>query len=110
MGDKEQVNLTWYDDAITYVNKIHDIKNRFTEFSADVKRDIFEFLFFNPTLTNGKLLTSYNKPTNLVVDFKNKHQLTLTKVFTLDKAKNRLKESVLNEWRTGRDSNPRPLP
>ena len=102
--------MYWYESATDYVTFIHRLKEKFQKATPEKKREVFQYVFDNPTLTNKLLQTLHKNPHHHIISFNNENCLTLTANFVLPKTKVEALTSTMSHMRSGRDSNPRPLP
>ena len=102
--------MAWYEQTISYVQFAHNLKEKFIKASPQKKREAFQYIFQNPTLTDRLLLTLYQNPHNSIIKFNLDKQHTLTSFIVLPKTKVEAYASTQSHMRDGRDSDPRPLP
>lgn len=105
IADFEQKNSNWFDQCVNYVNFTKNLYSKFEDADPEDKRDIFQFVFHNPTITDKILVNQGKNPHNFIISFNEEKQSTITTKNRLNKTKTRVLTPVSDNWRTGRDSN-----
>ena len=108
MGDKDQATQNWFDLSVNYVNFFHKLSEKFKTAKPEQKKEMFQFVCYNPTLNSKKLINNDHFQHKYVKRYNHHKSYIITKQFTLDKTKTGSLEPVLNLGRERRDLNPRP--
>ena len=110
MDDLEQNNQNWFNLCVSYVEFNKNLLNKFKNGNPQIKREIFEFIYYNP-LINAKLLSNTEQtPHKFIIYYNEQRQSTITAQNPLNINKKDAFASLCSVGRTGRGSNPRPLP
>ena len=110
MGDIDQHNQNWFNRCVDYVEFIKNLNLKFENGSPEVKREIFQFVHYNPNITAKVLANNEVLPHKFVVEYNNRKRATIT-VFNPLKSKQKDAYAPLSFlMRRRRDLNPRPLP
>ncbi len=108
MEDANQNNQNWFDLATEYVNFTYKLSEKFKTASIEERREIFQFVYYNPILSDKKLINSDALPHNFIISAKAQNLATLTREKLLGKQKEGDLTPSCLLGRNGRDSNPRP--
>lgn len=85
--DGHQGKMFWYEQAIDYVKFVHMLKDKFVKASPEKKREVFQYVFHKPTLTNKIFLTLEKNPHNCIIRFNMANKSTPTPFLSLLKTK-----------------------
>jgi hypothetical protein len=110
MDDTDKSGQNWFDLAVDYVNFTHRLKEKFKNASPEEKREIFLFVYYNPILTDKTLTNSVSKPHNLIISWNTKKAATITSKNLQHTQQDGTCVPSCLLVRSGRDSDPRPLP
>ncbi|MFC1609136.1 recombinase family protein [Patescibacteria group bacterium] len=108
MENTTKQSQNWFDICIDYIEFNKGLFDRFEKSSPEQKRDIFQFIYYNPTITAQILDKSEQSPHKFIISANLEKQLTTTAKNGSDKTKTPAYASVSSNWRGRRDSNPRP--
>lgn len=100
----------WFENAVEYFDFTTNLKNKFPNLSPEKKREVFQFICINPILTNKIMLNLEENPHKFIIELKINADAIITANNNLNKTKTEVLTPVLDDWRTGRDSNPRSSP
>lgn len=78
MGDTDQQNQNWFNRCIDYVEFIRNLNLKFENSSPEIKREIFQFVYYNPTITAKVLVNNEVLPHKFVVEYNNRKRATIT--------------------------------
>ncbi len=106
MGVTEKNEEVWYEACVSYLDFVKNIKDRFYGTTPEEKRDMFQFFYYNPVLKDQTVLYTAKSPHLYLIEYNRKKKVTITKEIGLMKTKTRVVTPVLDDWRTGRGSNP----
>ena len=87
MGDTDQNSQNWFDLATDYVNFTYKLSEKFKTASPEEKREVFQFIYYNPILSEKKLMNSNAEPHNFIISLKSEKTATLTREKLLGKQK-----------------------
>ncbi len=108
MGDVDDSCQNWFDLATEYVNFTYRLSKKFKTASIEERREIFQFVYYNPVLSDKKLINSNALPHNFIISAKAEKEATLTSKKLLGKQKEGDLVPSCLLGRSERDSNPRP--
>ena len=108
MGDVDKTSQNWFDLATDYVNFTYKLSEKFKTASPEERREIFQFVYYNPILTDKTLINSKAEPHNFIISAKAGEMATTTRENLLGKQKEGHIVPSCCLGRNGRDSNPRP--
>ncbi|MFC1622774.1 recombinase family protein [Patescibacteria group bacterium] len=98
----------WFDNCVNYVEFNKNLYQKFQKSTPEQKRGIFQFIYYNPTITAQILDKSEQSPHKFIISANLEKQLTTTAKNGFNKTKTPAYASVSSNWRGRRDSNPRP--
>ncbi len=87
MGDVDGICQNWFDLATEYVNFTYKLSEKFKTASIEERREIFQFVYYNPVLSDKKLINSNTLPHNFIISAKAENSATLTREKLLGKQK-----------------------
>lgn len=108
MENTTKQSQNWFDNCVSYVEFNRNLYRKFKKSSPEQKRDIFQFIYYNPTITAQILGKSEQSPHKFIISANLEKQSTITARKGVNKAKTPAYASVSSNWRERRDSNPRP--
>ena len=98
LEDNDNRTQNWYDNVINYMNFAHNLAKKFKKATPQKKKEAFQFICYNPVLNNKILQVSYEKETDKLIQFKNKHRATITAGKPMNISKNRAYDPVFTDW------------
>lgn len=110
MGDAEGRSQNWFDMCVSYVDFMKTLSLKFKKGSPEQRREIFEFIYYNPTITAKLVAFNENTPHKFVLEYNQAKHSTITAKYTSSKSKRDAFASLSCIGRVGRDSNPQLLP
>lgn len=87
MGDVDKTSQNWFDLATDYVNFTYKLSEKFKTASQEERREIFQFVYYNPILSEKKLINSNAEPHNFIISAKTENMATTTANNLLGKQK-----------------------
>ena len=108
IGDTDQRSQNWFNNCVEYFDFNKRLIEKIQKTTPQKKRELFEFFYYNPVLSEKLLVNSDKSPHKFIISANLKKQATITTNFASIKAKTTSLEAVCCEWRERRDSNPRP--
>jgi site-specific DNA recombinase len=108
MGDVDDNCQSWFNLATDYVNFTYKLSEKFKTASPEERREVFQFIYYNPLLSNKRLMNSDSAPHNFIISFNTEKMATTTTENLLGKQKEGDLVPSCLLVRNGRDSNPRP--
>ncbi len=109
-GDAEQSQANWFDKCVKYFDLTVELLNKYPNLSPEKKREVFQFFYYNPVVSDKILLNPDKSRYEFIVSLKEEIIATTTVNFGLIKEKTAYVDAVRSVVRIGRDSNPQLLP
>lgn len=78
MEDTESRSLRWFDLCTQYVDFMKNLNEKFKYGSQEQRRDIFQFIYYNPVITEKVLINSDVSPHRFIFEYNNYKQSTIT--------------------------------
>ncbi len=110
MEDTESQSQRWFDLCTRYVDFMKNLNIKFKNGSPEQRRDIFQFIYYNPTITAKVLANNETSPHRFIFEYNSNKQSTITAETSMNTNKKDALASNCSVMRTGRDSNPQPRP
>ncbi len=106
----KQERLNWYDKCVAYFDFACELRNKYPNLSLEKKREVFQFLYYNPALKDKLVVNSAEKQYQFLIDLKEEVAATITVKNGSTKNKTAYADAVRSVVRAGRGSNPQLLP
>jgi DNA invertase Pin-like site-specific DNA recombinase len=78
MGDTESQSQHWFDLCSQYVDFMRKLNIKFKNGTPEKRREIFQFIYYNPTITAKVLANNEFSPHKFVFEYNNYKQSTIT--------------------------------
>ncbi len=108
MGEIESQGQHWFDLCVSYVDFMKNLADRFENGSPELKRDIFQFIYYNPSITSKTLGFNILSPHKYIYEYNTESKATITTENPLNISKKDAFASSCSILRTGRDLNSQP--
>ncbi len=109
-GDVEQSKENWFDKCVKYFDLTVELLNKYPTLSPEKKREVFQFFYYNPVVSDKILLNPDKKRYEFIIGLKEEVTATTTLNFGSTQEKTAYIDAVRSVTRIGRDSNPQLLP